>query len=228
MGELYRLDFSNGKSYIGMTTKTAARRFERHCVAAQSGKWPYPLYRAWRKYGSPRLTILMISHDNDALCAKEISAIRKFKTLWPRGYNLSLGGEMSPMANPVVAAKVSAAMKGRTPHNKGKLGARPSLSSRLKMSMAGRGRPKSIEHRAKIGAAHRGIKETPEARRNNALARLGKHLSLATRLKMSATRKGKAMPAGFGAWIAKENTRRSDARKERLIDFVASIKEQKK
>lgn len=54
------------------------------------------------------------------------------------------------------------------------------------MSAAGRGRPKSAEHRAKIGAAHRGRVKSPEHRAKISAACLGRQPSPETRAKLSA------------------------------------------
>jgi hypothetical protein len=51
------------------------------------------------------------------------------------------------------------------------------------------GVPKSPEHRANIGASHKGVPETPEAVENNRLSQLGKKASKETKDKMSKSHK---------------------------------------
>lgn len=196
MGQLYKLDFPNGKSYIGITTKTAAERLKTHGRDApreKPGGGP-ALYRAWRKHGAPTLTVLAIV-DDAYLCETERRAIAVFGTLSPGGYNLTVGGESSPAKHPEVRAKMSAAAKGRkkpprTAETRAKLSAAQrarapasaetrakmsaaqrarapaSAETRAKMSAVRRGRKASPERVAKIAAAHRGMKRTPEALAN--------------------------------------------------------------
>lgn len=110
MGELYKLDFPNGKSYIGITKKTAAKRFKGHSQAARLG-CRSPLYNAWRKHGEPTLMILAVLEDDD-LHAAEIRAIKAFGTLLPGGYNATRGGDLNPMELEENRMKVSASKKG--------------------------------------------------------------------------------------------------------------------
>ena len=135
MGHLYRLDFPNGKSYVGITTKTPEERFAGH-KKFSAGKSSLAIHKAWRKHGEPQLVVLAVLEDAD-LPAAEIRAIKAFNTLVPNGYNLALGGQMCPLLNPVVAAKVSASMMG----NKSSIG-----------------RKLSEEHKDKIRSANKGNK----------------------------------------------------------------------
>lgn len=106
MGELYRLDFASGKSYIGITEKTAVKRFKGHADAVRSSRTnDTPLYNAWRKHGAPSLKVLAVIENYD-LAETEIRAIKIFGTLKPNGYNLLEGGQVSPMTNPEVAIKL--------------------------------------------------------------------------------------------------------------------------
>lgn len=105
MGELYKLDFPNGKSYIGITTGTAKKRFAGHRRGARSQKKCSLLARAWAKYGEPTLTTLAVLEDDD-LAQAEIRAIKAYGTLHPGGCNILEGGQISPMKNHAVAQKV--------------------------------------------------------------------------------------------------------------------------
>lgn len=105
MGELYKLDFPNGKSYVGITTGTAKQRFAGHRRGSRSQKKCALLARAWAKYGEPTLTTLAVLEEDD-LPASEIRAIKAYGTLHPGGYNMLEGGQVSPMKNPEVANKV--------------------------------------------------------------------------------------------------------------------------
>lgn len=103
MGALYKLDFPNGKSYIGITTRSARERFNGHRQMATTGKTA--LYAAWRKHGEPKLVTLAILEDRE-LASTEIRAIAVYKTLAPDGYNTTPGGDASPMTLPEISAKL--------------------------------------------------------------------------------------------------------------------------
>lgn len=87
MGTLYKLDFEDGKSYVGITTKTIAHRFNAHACNARTGRRAR-LYAAWRKHGEPRLTVLAVLEDRE-LASTEIRAIAAYGTLAPNGYNMT-------------------------------------------------------------------------------------------------------------------------------------------
>lgn len=113
MGVLYKLSFSNGKSYIGLTTRGVVARFKQHEYDAVVKRKDLPLYAAWRKYGAPNVVTLAVLSDAD-LCLAEIKAIQVFDTLVPNGYNVSYGGSISPMKNQLAAKKLSKVLTGRT------------------------------------------------------------------------------------------------------------------
>ena len=106
MGELYRLDFSNGKSYVGITKTTAARRFAGHRTRSRAHKGnDAALYAAWQKHGEPKLVVLAVLEDGELLSA-EMRAIAAYNTRAPNGYNMTAGGEVSPLTLPEIAAKL--------------------------------------------------------------------------------------------------------------------------
>lgn len=175
MGELYRLDFANGKSYVGITKGKSTFRYKGHRRVAEAGSL-CAVHAAWRKHGEPCLTVLAILEDRE-LPSTEMRAIAAYKTLTPAGYNMTPGGESNPMHTESAKAKVSAKLLGRvfkaetiermslsatrrcsTPEglaavglaNKGK---RASEASRAKMRVAQTGRTHSEETKRKIGKA---------------------------------------------------------------------------
>ena len=172
MGELYRLDFPNGKSYIGISFSTAQARFKGHRHAASSGKIKTPLYSTWKKYGEPTL-IVLARIPNEKLAKAEIRAIKKLNTIHPFGCNLHRGGTTSPMTIPEVVArrtgwrhseeakkKISDAQKRRSPESiersaAGNRGKKVSPEARKKMSLAAKGKPKSESHRINLTIARR-------------------------------------------------------------------------
>lgn len=90
--QLYKLDFPNNKSYIGITSKIAEERFKAHCWKSSKKN---PVQHAIHKYGKEniKLTVLITVDDWELLCLAEKEAIEKFNTFTPNGYNLTLGGE---------------------------------------------------------------------------------------------------------------------------------------
>jgi len=171
MGFLYRLNFPNGKSYIGMTTLCVTHRVAKHKSNMLGGGRGCILYSAWAKHGDPEVVVLA-ELPNDKLPSAEVIAIRDAGTLCPSGYNMTIGGETSPSLTPAVAAKISEASMG----NQKRLGSLASEETRLKMSLAKAGRKLSAAHRAKLSARKLGNR-----------SRLGQKQSNAERLKRSAS-----------------------------------------
>lgn len=203
MGALYKLDFTSGKSYVGITAGLALSRFKGHAIAAKQGS-TLAVHSAWRKYGVPVLTVLAILRREDLLNA-ERRAVHVFGTISPNGYNMTPGGESNPMLIPELAAKVSATMMGHkvTDETRAKLskvmaGRKASSDTRAKLSASHRGKPLSAEHieklrgrivsaetRAKISVIHKGktISEEHKVRLR------GRHVSSETRAKQSVAQK---------------------------------------
>jgi hypothetical protein len=150
MGCLYKIDFENGKSYIGITSQTSVSRLYIHKRNARN-KRIAALYHAIRKYPD-QYTIKEIAwSDNwDVLCEIERQAIITFKTKVPHGYNMTDGGD-------------------------GSVGHSPSKETRKKMSAAPR-KPCSEETKRKIGLSNTGKTKSPEARRKMRLRKLGRKL----------------------------------------------------
>lgn len=132
--QLYKLDFPSGKSYIGITSRTAQKRFLEHCAPSKKQN---PCQLALQKYGkeSVNLTVLATVDNWELLCLAEQEAIEKFNTFKPNGYNITKGGEgvygfkWDDLTNHRCLAPVSA-------------------ETRLKMSISASN--KTDEHRKKI------------------------------------------------------------------------------
>lgn len=152
MGALYKLDFPNGKAYIGITEKTAQKRFAQHASAVRLNGKTY-LCQAWRKHGAPKMTVLAIIENYDLL-ETEARAIAAYGTMGEGGYNSTPGGDFSPSKIPSIAAKIRATLTGR----------KHSDAARKRMSESQTGQVKSAESKAKIGAAQLGRKHSPEHR----------------------------------------------------------------
>lgn len=110
MGCLYQLIFPNGKSYIGITNKTAKQRFGEHCRNSVAGITEYQngslskkaisdlqygfdnfshltrptlLGNAIREFGKDNVIVrtLVIANDMEFLKELEIKAIKRYRTL---------------------------------------------------------------------------------------------------------------------------------------------------
>lgn len=95
IGDLYKLDFVGGKSYIGASTYTAEKRYNIHKKAVLRGS-PIPVHEAWRNLGDPKLTILKRGVSEEKLWSLEIKAIVQHGTLLPYGYNAQPGRVFPP------------------------------------------------------------------------------------------------------------------------------------
>jgi predicted GIY-YIG superfamily endonuclease len=107
VGEIYLLTFSNGKRYVGATMVGARKRYAGHKGAVAAGAVT-PVCSAWRTHGEPDLSIICVV-ENVSLIDAEEKAIKKFNTLWPRGYNRAaksnaVGVEVSAATRAKIAA----------------------------------------------------------------------------------------------------------------------------
>jgi len=116
MGCLYQLISPSGKSYIGISSKTALARFEKHTEHALGKRQNGVLYSALRKYKPESFQVLTLAIANDwkYLCDLEIKTIAAFGTRYPLGYNMTDGGEgtVGPKG-PEFSKKVAIAQKKR-------------------------------------------------------------------------------------------------------------------
>lgn len=165
MGQLYMLDFESGKSYIGISSKSAEVRLRSHLKAVNGGAATL-LCRAWRKYGDPVLTVLAEVEDSE-LFEAEKRAIVAFKTKTPNGYNTTDGGEgvIGYEHTDEARANIGRAQRGNTNASGGK-GKVISVEQRNKIAESSKGRLFSAETRDKISAAGRGRVISDEAKAN--------------------------------------------------------------
>ena len=91
-GTIYIYTSPSGKSYVGQTWNEQRRRWDH---AAANGKSP-AFHAAIKKYGKDAF-VYRILHSGiktqDELNFLECKAIHDFNTIWPKGYNLTTGGE---------------------------------------------------------------------------------------------------------------------------------------
>jgi hypothetical protein len=199
VGALYRIDFDNGKSYVGITLNPVSRRMALHRNHAKAGR-DCALHRAMRKYGEGafKCRVLVRSDNWDYLCLLEQRAIVAFGTRYPTGYNLTDGGEGN------VGYKM--ADDEKKPPLRGHEGTAPQLYSPCWMEAYGRGAPANrgswpwprvcAERRARIGRTklgntyNVGRTVSEETRKKIAAPQIGRPKSAEAKAAMSAARKG--------------------------------------
>jgi group I intron endonuclease len=84
----------NGKLYIGKTEHSLQRRLSEHLRASMRGSL-YPLHCAIRKYGRDAFTASVLSHCflREWLNRMERYWIKQLSSMFPKGYNVQLGGD---------------------------------------------------------------------------------------------------------------------------------------
>lgn len=191
MGCLYKIDFENGKSYVGISSTTAKDRWRRH------GRQKNPkslIGRAFAKYGedAAKMHVLVIANDWDYLCLLEQKAISAFNTKFPGGLNLTNGGE-------------------------GAVGRVWSEESKAKVSKFHKGRKKTGVEIANISAAQRGVKKnwTESWKQNIKNALKGKSWCRGAKRSEETKAKQSAKKAKWWAGLSKQE--REDFCKKRAI-----------
>lgn len=155
---LYALDFPNGKSYGGIS-KNPRKRFLGHLKTARRGGHLI-VSRAIRKYGAENISMRVLCYGLRSyiadleiryLAARHLTDIRY-------GYNISLGGDLSPMSVPESVEKMRQWHLGKplTPEHKAAIG------------FGNTGREVTVETRAKIGAKHAGVPKGPMSEEHKA------------------------------------------------------------
>lgn len=201
---VYVLVFQNGKFYVGMSRKDKngldTGRFRQHAFEARKGS-DKPLYRAWREVGDPVQLVVSEHGTRQEAAYAEIETIKNLETTNPDiGYNVALGGQglhapkgsaihramtEKVWGNPERNAKLSAALKGRTPspetfsafRNWLENGGRDIKAEAARLQMAQPGARERVaentrkqmtaEAREKLSAKHRGRTDprTPQGKR---------------------------------------------------------------
>jgi hypothetical protein len=177
---LYELVFPNGKKYLGISHQPEVR-WNQQCRAAARRKQDFPLYKAIRKYGSNSVRRrILVNGPLDYIREMEIAAIAAFNTQVPRGYNVALGGQISPALVPTIAKKMS----------DGQLRVWADPTYRQMMREKARQRVRSPEHCANLSRAKKKEWERQESRQKYINSHIGKRPSEETRKKMSTVQKG--------------------------------------
>tara|TARA_B100000424_G_scaffold62223_1_gene45323 strand:- start:235 stop:1131 length:897 start_codon:yes stop_codon:yes gene_type:complete len=95
-GYIYKIEFPNGKVYIGQTGRTLKQRHTEHNTKAKNGN-TRAVYGALRKYnmvGTFELIEIDTADTKEELCEKEIGYILMYRSIEREyGYNRTIGGE---------------------------------------------------------------------------------------------------------------------------------------
>lgn len=97
MGSIYKIQFPNGKYYIGLTTTSLEQRRQEHKYCAKRGETQC-LYNALRKYemiDTFELIEIDTAETLEELCEMEIRYITEYNSYYMngKGYNMTFGGE---------------------------------------------------------------------------------------------------------------------------------------
>jgi group I intron endonuclease len=222
---IYRVTcLTNGKQYIGITTRTPARRWRAHVCDARTLGRQFALQRAIAAYGQGNFEIQAIEIVDSIEVARkrERELIAECGTLSPRGYNLTSGGDgaIGVRRSLESRAKISAILlalkmkrmpiseETRERQRQSHLGKKPTEETLRKMSeamkgrpasqatlRANRGRPASAKCRERTAAANKRRIWTNEARQKLADARRKNPPSAESIEKTAQFNRGRKLPA---------------------------------
>jgi group I intron endonuclease len=222
---IYRITcLVNGKQYIGITTRTLARRWHAHVRDALTRDRSRALQRAIAAHGPENFEIEAIEDVDSIGLARnrERELIAQCSTLSPHGYNLTSGGDgaIGNIQSPETRAKRRATLlsmkikrapiseETRERQRQSQLGKKRTEETRQKMSKAqkgrapseatiraNRGRPVSAKCRERTAAANKARVWTHEARQKLADARRQSPPSAVSIEKTAAFNRGRKLPA---------------------------------
>jgi group I intron endonuclease len=184
----------NGKKYIGATGRSVDARWYEHLKNARTGQEDVLLHQAIQKHGPERFSCVPVASAKTwvDICAVERALILQEQTHDRQfGYNQTLGGvgSLGLVHTAETRARLSEMHKGKSkgPH---------SPEHRAKIGAAHRGRIFSPERRAAMSAARLGVKQSPETAAKSARSRTGLRPTVATKAKMSAALVGNTRAKG--------------------------------
>lgn len=212
------LNTKDGKVYVGKAQDINSRWQHHKTMLNRNTHDNIHLQRAWNKYGAKAFKFQKLEYcPIEKLNEREIHHIAIYKA---RGiaYNLTDGGDgiHGLIPSEETRQKMSAAAKGRIPHNKGK---KASAEIRKRLSDAHKGikmPPFTDEHKRKLSESNKNVSE--ERRRKSSLIHKGKVISKETRLKMSEAAKRRAMPAMLGKKHTEESRKKMSEAHRNISD----------
>lgn len=156
---VYRIENRHtGLAYIGITKHGVTSRFTQHCSQANTGS-KAPLHAAIRHHGADAFEIkeLCSCKTREDACYIERLLIADQKTLYPCGYNATIGGERGSSWYPGATKKQSVSLRQYFHENP---------ASRDLISKAQAARWKKPEYRTRMIAAFATASRDPQAYRN--------------------------------------------------------------
>lgn len=171
---------ANGKLYIGSSMNIEAR-WKNHLCYFRLNKNSKHLQRAWNTYGHNAFDFVILEETSkEEVRQKEAEWFEKYP--WEQLYNLS----------------------HKTTGGRGELSEEARLRIAKATSERTKGKPLSEEHRAKIGAAHRGRKLDQRRKDLVSQQKKGKKLTEEHRAKISQSLIGNQRAKGQIPWNKKE------------------------
>ena len=203
MASIYALcckDSPKSYRYIGKTKfNEPKQRLAKHVVNAQRGE-KYPVYDWMRKYEGQVIAVCIETNIPDQdIDKREMYYIAKFKSEGHKLLNLTDGG--GGIVNPSQATREKMA--------KSATGKTQSIETRVKISIASKGRVMSEKTRKKISESNKGKKRSPEAKAKISAAGKGRVIPIEVREKVSKSNIGKHTGPTTQEWkdkIAAANT----------------------
>ena len=174
-----------GKMYIGQSVNIE-RRFRQHI---NSGKDYMYIDRAIKKHGEDAFDYnILLECDESKLSDEEHKFIKLFGT-YKKGYNLTWGGEVSPMKCPEIVEKIRESLKGDKHYLYGK---HHSKETRKKISEANKGinnhmwgKHHTEQTKNKISEVHKGKTISKETKKKMSDSHIGQNLSEQTKKKIN-------------------------------------------
>jgi len=162
---LYKISCSvNGKAYVGYSSKSAEDRFKAHLLNAR-WKRKTALCDAIRCYGDEAFSVevILTCETHAEACAHEIRLITELGSILPLGYNMTKGGDGVPLTSEqreaANAKKRGVCSPKQLAANRRRIGQKASEETRAKLSAARRGRKQSPEQVAKRAETFRKNRE---------------------------------------------------------------------
>lgn len=176
----------SGKQYVGSAASSFRSRWLTHIGQLRKGKHQNTrLQRAFNKYGESNFVFEVCVECSPEMCIEQEQLVLASRLRIGRElcYNICInaGSTRGTKASAETRMKLSLAFKGR----------KQSKEWVEKRTSGYRGRPLTAETRAKLSAANRGQKLTPEAIAKRTISRQGYVMSEATKAKIGEANRGR-------------------------------------
>lgn len=159
----------NEKEYVGMTSSSLQKRIKKHEWSAAKGS-PTIFHNAIRKYGIEAFCFSILStHQTRAEMAEaEIATIKKRGTNYPKGYNITLGGDgfsgkHRAESVDLMRANTTRIHANRTPEERAEIGRKISLAKKGKPQPWAKENSKKLKGKKRSDDFKRKVSETMKA-----------------------------------------------------------------